>query len=230
MDRRSLILAGLALGLAHLPRASAAEEELLAIAVVLELDPGLAERARAVNARIRARDARTVPLDATHVPHVALVRQFLRRADVDRVTQVLQKVRESSSLPMQLRLTGASVAPWNGSAMVCLDVERSAMLSALQEAVLAASIPFVAPRGDASAFVRDPPDAAIDVATLDDVSAFAVKNAAANYRPQVAAGVTSRPVAAAIVAERFEPVTGGVAQLALFQLGNDGAARRRLWP
>jgi hypothetical protein len=232
MQRRSfLVLAPAALIVGSRCTFAAAAEELVAINVLIEPDAALAARARALNARLRQPgQPRTFALDESHVPHVTLVQQYLRRAELPSLGAVLQDVLESNPMPSQLRLTGVSVAPWNGASMVSLEVERTAMLSRLQEALLAALIPFVAPKGDATAFVRDAPDSSIDAATLDYVSAFPARQVGENYRPHITVGLAPKAVAQALRIEPFEPQAYAAAGVRIYQLGNDGTARRLLWP
>ena len=231
MDRRFLLsLAPAVAVLALARRARSAESGLLAVDVLLEPDDALADRARALNARLRASERNGFPLDETHVPHLSLVQQFVRREDVGRLGELIAKVLEASPAPMQIEVTGIDLAPWNRATMVSLAVERNAVLSRLQAALITSLIPFVAPAGDANAFVRDAPDSQIDTTTIDYVSSFLLKHAGDSYQPHVTVGLASKAAAQALKAEPFERRSYGVSRAAVYQLGNAGTARRRLWP
>lgn len=231
MDRRSLLtLASFAAALGLARRGRTAEPGLVAIDILLEPDAALADRARALNSQLRPSDPRGFALDATHVPHVTLIQQFVRQGDVARLGDVIGMVLEGTPAPAELNVTGLELSAWNGSVMVSIGIERSAMLARLQAALVASLIPFVAPAGDASAFVRDPPDTQIDAATIDYVSGFLLKRTGENYEPHVTVGVASKAAAEALKAKPFERRSYGVARVAAYQIGNGGTARRRLWP
>jgi len=231
MDRRSLLsLASIAATFGLPRKGRTAEAGLVAIDVLLEPDAALAERARALNAQIRPSDARGFALDATHVPHVTLIQQFVRQGDVARLGDVVAMALESAPPPSDLNVTGLEFSSWNGGVMVSIGIERSGMLARLQAALVASLIPFVAPAGDASAFVRDPPETQIDAATLDYVSGFLLKRTGENYEPHVTVGVASKAAAEGLKAKPFERRSYGIARVAAYQIGNGGTARRRLWP
>jgi hypothetical protein len=161
---------------------------------------------------------------------VSLVQQFVRQEDVARVGPVVAKALEGTPAPERLDVTGIDVAPWNGEAMVSLRVEPTAVLLHLQEALVAALIPLAAPAGDAAAFVRDAPETVIDITTIGYVSSFVLKQTGDKFQPHVTVGTTTPAGATALKNESFARQSGGVKGVAVYQLGNSGTARRRLWP
>jgi 2'-5' RNA ligase len=233
MDRRSLlglVSAAMALGASRGTPSAEASGNLVAIDVLLEPDSALADRARALNARLRSSDTRGFALDATHVPHVTLVQQFMRREDVPRLGDVITRAIDGITMPTELRVTGIELSPWSGNTMVSLVIQRSMMLARLQAALVTSLIPLVAPAGDASAFVREPPDPQIDAATIDYVSSFLLKRTADNFQPHLTVGLATRSAAEALKGEPFEARSYGIERLAAYHIGEGGTARRRVWP
>jgi hypothetical protein len=230
MKRRRLFSLIPVLAMAAGAPLSAAQPDVVAINVLLEPDAALADRATALNVRVRATERRGFALDATHVPHVTVVQQYVRREDVGSVGAAIQKVLETTPAPMELEVVGVDASPWSGSTMASLRVGPAPALMRFQEAVVAALIPLAAPAGDAAAFVRDPPETSIDSATMDYVSGFVLKNTGEKYQPHVTVGLTTQALASTLKAEPFQRQKFAVAKVAVYQLGNSGTARRRLWP
>src|SRR5262249_26468604 len=56
-----------------------------AIDIALEPDATMMEHAKAANARLLASFPKGFPLDETHHPHVTMLQQFVRTADLDKV-------------------------------------------------------------------------------------------------------------------------------------------------
>lgn len=230
MNRRNLLLLIPGLAVIAASPSSAAQPEVVAIDVLLEPDASLAERATQLNARLRASQARGFALDATHVPHLTVVQMYVRRDDLGSIGNVIRKVLEDSPAPAELEVVGIDAAPWGGSSIVTLRVEAASALLRMQEALVAALIPLAAPAGDAAAFVRDPPETSIDDATISYVSTFLLKNTGEKYQPHVTIGLTTPAVASTLKKEPFKRQKFAITNVALYQLGYSGTARRKLWP
>src|SRR5579872_4119921 len=86
MDRRTLVASMAAVpafALTH--RAFAQQNEVTAIDIALEPDATMVQRAKDANARLRKSFPKGFALDETHHPHVSVLQQFVRTADLDTI-------------------------------------------------------------------------------------------------------------------------------------------------
>ena len=83
--------AGAAMLLGNAGRAGAEQNPVTAIDVALEPDATMIQHAKANNARLLKTYPNGFALDATHNPHVTLLQQFVRAADLDKVYAAADK-------------------------------------------------------------------------------------------------------------------------------------------
>lgn len=205
--------------------------EVLAIDVLIEPDAVLADLARALNARLRVDHPQGHALDATHVPHVSLLHRYVRRSGTAALCAAVAAVVSRPDLqPSRLRATGYTVAEWAGQINVSIEVQRTPLLLRLQQEIEGAVAPFAVPRGDATAFVRSPGPPDIDQSTIDYVANFVPERMGEAWSPHVTIGSASAWMGEQLRGERFEPLEFAIARFAVYQLGNRGTARLRLWP
>jgi len=205
---------------------------MIAINILLLPEPAAAERARAVNARLHAA-APGFALDATHVPHVSLLHLVVRASDVQSLSAALRNSITAADLSkIPLRAAGYDSGPWNGGTMVSIRIERSPELAALQGTALRAAAPFAQSEGiDAGMFDTSgasPRDSAVNDETIEYVRTFREKRTGERFSPHITVGLASSETAQRLRAESFEPRSYRIESLAIFQLGNDGTARREL--
>ena len=108
MMKQSKIVAALGIGLAFLfsdvGASKAQQNPVTAIDIALEPDATMLKHAQADNARLLKNFPKGFALDATHNPHVTLLQQFVRTADLEKVYAALDKVfaqREAHQLETQ---------------------------------------------------------------------------------------------------------------------------------
>ena len=91
---------GLALVLGFAQGAVAQQDPLTAIDIALEPDATMVQHATAANARLIKSFPKGFSLDTTHHPHISMLQQFVRTADLDKVfaaaTTVLAKEKPAS--------------------------------------------------------------------------------------------------------------------------------------
>ena len=95
MLKNTNILTALCIGLALLGYAapSSAQQNLVtAIDIALEPDQTMIQHAKADNARLLKAYPQGFTLDATHQPHITMLQQFVRTADLDKVYAAAAKV------------------------------------------------------------------------------------------------------------------------------------------
>jgi len=125
-----------------------------AIDILLEPDATMVQHAHADNARLLKAYPKGFALDATHQPHLTLIQQFVRTADLEKVyaaaNQVLAKHRPGSWSLKAFKYYYIPVPP-NGIAGIV--VEPSDDLLRLQQELLNGVAPFTEKTGTAAAFV-----------------------------------------------------------------------------
>ena len=129
------------------------ESRVTAIDILLEPDATMVQHAQADNARLLKAYPTGFALDPTHQPHLTLIQQFVRAADLEEVcvaaNQVLAKENVASWNLKAFRYYYIPVPP-NGIAGIV--VEPTEELLRLQRRLLDAVAPFTEKTGTAAAF------------------------------------------------------------------------------
>jgi 2'-5' RNA ligase len=209
--------------------------KLIAIDVLVEPDEATRDYARALNRRLREAMPEGFALDDTHVPHITLLQQYVRAADLDRALDAEGSTMTAHSLaPVQLRAARLAHAAWDatGVGMLSLMLDEDPRLTGLQDELVAAVAPFTRPHGSSAAFFTDPGDSAINETTVRYVETFVPEQTGSGYAPHLTVGMGRFGDLEALEAEPFEPFGVTVQAVAVFQLGDNGTARCRLrtWP
>ncbi len=95
MLKSAKILAALGVGLLSIlgfAGTSTAQDAVTAIDIALEPDITMIQHAQADNARLLKAFPKGFALDATHHPHISMLQQFVRTADLDKVATAANKV------------------------------------------------------------------------------------------------------------------------------------------
>ena len=74
-----------------------------------------------------------------------------------------------------------------------------------------------------------PDSAEISAATIQYVKVFIANYTGTNFKPHITVGVGEEAFVRKMDEERFAPFSVAVAGVAIYQLGNLGTARRKLW-
>ena len=177
----------------------------MAIDVALLLPEPVQERSRAVNAALWAGRPDGFRFDATHLPHITLAQQFVRRASLpaltERIDPVLHRVQ-----PLALRLVGV------GSSETALHfgVEPTPDLQRLHENLMDALQPLEEADGSAEAFYSEGEPAREK--DIEWVRQYRIKASYANFVPHITLGIGRAP-------ELLEPFEFTADQVALCHLG-----------
>src|SRR5271170_7439317 len=89
--------------LVYAESSDAQQDPVTAIDIALEPDATMIQHAQADNARLLKAFPKGFALDATHHPHVTMLQQFVRTADLDKVYAAADKVFVSEK-PMSWKL------------------------------------------------------------------------------------------------------------------------------
>ncbi len=206
-----------------------------AINVLLEPDDSTRALARDLNAQLRRMMPEGFAFDATHAPHMTLLQQYVRSAEIGRVLDAVDSTVAGTDLA-SLRLHAAAIshAEWDppGIGIASLMLGRDPRLLELQTALITALAPFTVPRGTAAAFVTYPGEPGINATTIDYVERFVPDHCCSSYEAHLSIGMGRLADLETIETEPFRPFDVHPVAVSVFHLGNNGTARRRLrmWP
>lgn len=204
---------------------------LTAIDILVNPDDTAIEHARTWNARMRQSVPDGFALDATHQPHITTLQRYVRTADLDHVYGAVEQTLASTDAgSLSYRAVAVKHADWGvpDQGLAVLIVQPSPEVLDFKAALLAAITPFVEPGGTAEAFVRDPGEE-ISQSTLDWVENFVpAQIGAGHFIAHITVGFASLNDLKAIEAEPFNAFAVHPSSVAVYQLGNSGAAREQL--
>jgi len=144
MGRRSVLagfgtLAALSTGATT---ARAQKSAVTAIDIALEPDEIMIQHALAANARLRRDFPKGFALDATHQPHITMLQQFVRTADLDQVYAAVERVfGEENPLSWKLKAVRYYYIPSPPIGLAGIVVEPTPDLLRLQQKLIAAVTP-----------------------------------------------------------------------------------------
>ena len=201
-----------------------------AINIVLELDEATVARAKTVNARLRSSFPQGFALDASHVPHITLLQRYVRTRDLDATYAAVRRALDTKPLAgIKLTAVGYSYSRFGDTGLASVVIKPAPELVKLQQLLIEALTPYEAGDGTSAAFVTAPDEAGISPATIEYVKVFAANYTGANFKPHITVGQGDEEIVGKMKQERFAPFTVTVAGAAIYQLGNLGTARRKLW-
>jgi 2'-5' RNA ligase len=203
---------------------------LIAINVLLDPDAATVEKARATNARLRANYPGGFALDANHAPHITVLQQFVRTADLDEVANaVAELLRTEPPVKLETRATGYYYLADKTLALAGIVIEPTEDLRRLQQKVIDVVAPFAVEKGTGEAFAPRLDGGDIGQPTVDYVNNFVGPRTGMNYHPHLTVGIGTRDFVEALKAEPFEPFTVRAVSVSLYQVGDYGVAQRKLY-
>jgi len=203
---------------------------LIAINVLLLPDAATAEKTLSTNARLLKNYPAGFALDANHAPHITLVQQFVKRADLAAVANVVAAAL-SNEQPVQWQsmATGFYDMAYKNLGLVGIVIEPTAGLQRLQQTIIAAVAPFAVDKGTAEAFAPRADGESITQATVDYVNNFVGSSSGINYHPHLTCGIGNRDFVDALKAEPFEPISCEPIGVSIYQIGDYGTAQIKLY-
>ena len=118
------------------------------------------EHAKADNARLLKVFPKGFALDATHHPHVTMLQQFVRTADLDRVYDAVNKVlAKEKPTNWKLKAFKYYYIPDKDIGLAGIVVEPTEDLLRLQKEIIDAVAPFTVSTGTTAAFAPQKKDA-----------------------------------------------------------------------
>lgn len=207
----------------------AQEHPVTAIDIALEPDATMVQHVQADNGRLLKAYPEGFALDETHHPHLTMVQQFVRTADLEKVyaaaNQVFAKENVKSWKLSAFKYYDIPVPP-NGIAGIV--VARTDDLLRLHRELIEAIAPFVEKNGTVDAFVSTDGGRDIQPGLIDYVANFATVAAGEHFNPHVTIGVAPQAYLDGMLAEPFKAFTFSPAGASVYQVGTFGAARKKL--
>ena len=233
MLRYNKLLAALAIGLGvlfdHAETARAQQDAITAIDIALEPDATMIEHAQADNARLLKAFPKGFALDATHHPHVTMLQQFVRTADLDKVYAAAAKVLVSEEpTSWKLKAFKYYYIPAPPLGLAGIVVEPTQDLLRLQQELIDAVTPFTVKTGTPAAFMSTEDGRDIQKDLIEYVAHFVEIAAGKKFNPHVTIGVATETYLKEMLAEPFSAFTFSPASASVYQLGSFGTARKEL--
>jgi hypothetical protein len=203
---------------------------LTAIDILVNPDRAAIEKAHEINARMRASVPSGFALDATHQPHITTLQRYVRSADLNSVYDVVDHTIKATNVrSLSYEAVEIGHADWGvpGQALAAVVLTPSPEVLDFQANLLEAITPFLGSDGSADAFVRDP-DEEISQSTMDWVQNYVPNQIGTNYVAHITVGFATVDDLRMIEGEPFQKFPIHPASVAVYQLGNSGAARTQL--
>jgi 2'-5' RNA ligase len=227
------VFAAIGLGLAlvlGLAQGAVAQQNLLtAIDIALEPDATMLQRAKDANARLLKSFPKGFALDETHHPHVTLLQQFVRTADLDKVYAAANAVLAKEK-PTSWTLTASKYyyIPSAPVGLAGIVVKPTEDLHRLQNELIKAVEPYTAKTGTPAAFFSEVGGRDIQESLIEYVSHFVTIAAGKRFNPHVTIGVGTETYLNKMLAEPFDSFTFSPTGASVYQLGSFGTARKEL--
>ena len=198
-----------------------------AIDILLEPDAAMLQRAQVVNDRLLEVFPKGFALDATHRPHITLVRRFVLTENPDKVYGAVGKVFASADVTgLKLEAFKHYYIPNKDIGLAGIVIKPSPEMK-LELKGIDAVAPFAVKTGTSAAFVTgDVPE--VLPALIAYVKEFVPKSSGENFHPHVSTGVATKEYLDKMLAEPFKILTFSPAGAAVYQLGHFGTAARKL--
>ena len=204
--------------------------DLTAIDILVNPDDAAIAKAHAFNARMRESVPSGFALDATHQPHITTLQRYVRTADLGHVYDAVeQTINATDVAALGYEVAAIGHADWGvpGQGLAALVIKPSAEVLAFQANLLTAVTPYLGSDGTPEAFVRDPGEE-ISQSTMDWVQNYVPHQIGAKYIAHLTVGFGTLEDLEKIEAEPFDAFPIHPASVAVYHLGNSGAARTQL--
>jgi hypothetical protein len=171
---------------------SAQENAVTAIDIALEPDATMIQHAQADNARLLKAFPKGFALDATHHPHVSMLQQFVRTADLDKVYAAANTVFASEKpTGWKLKAFKYYYIPSPPVGLAGIVVEPTDDLRRLQQELIDAVTPFTVKTGTPAAFMSTEDGRDIQPDLIEYVAHFVKIAAGEKFNPHVTIGVAT---------------------------------------
>jgi|RhiMethySRZTD1v2_1073278.scaffolds.fasta_scaffold38539_8 2'-5' RNA ligase len=200
-----------------------------AIDILLEPDATMIAHAKAANQRLLKSFPLGFALDETHHPHITCLQRYVATADLDKLYEAVGKVlSEETPTSWKLRAYKYYYIPWKNIGIAGIVVEPTDDLIRFQKKLIDAVAPFAEKTGAAAAFVTTAEDPDINQPTIDYVTTYVPEHTGKNFNPHVTIGIATPDYLKKLLDEKSEAFTFSPVGVSVYQLGNLGAAQKKL--
>jgi 2'-5' RNA ligase len=230
MHRCLKVLAVSTIGLlASLPGRAGEPNSVTAIDILLEPDATMIEHAKAANQRLLKSFPIGFALDETHHPHITCLQRYVETTDLNKLYEVVGKVlAEERPTSWKLKAYKYYYIPWKNIGLAGIVIEPTDDLIRFQKKLIDAVAPFTEKTGTAAAFVTTAESPDINQPTIDYVNSYVPDHTGKNFNPHVTIGIASQDYLKKLLDEKFEAFTFSPVGVSVYQLGNLGAAQKKL--
>jgi 2'-5' RNA ligase len=213
----------------HAEQSIAQQNPITAIDAALEPDATMIQHAKATNVRLLKAYPDGFALDATHNPHITMLQQFVRTADLDKVYAALNNaLADERPTSWKLKAVKNYYIPSPPIGVAGIVVEPTPDLLRLQQKIIDAVAPFTVKTGTAAAFMSTEGGRDIQGFLINYVNNFVQAAAGKKFNPHVTTGVATEAYLNDMLAEPFEAFTFSPVSVSVYQLGTYGTARKEL--
>jgi len=213
----------------HTATSRAQQNPVTAIDIALEPDQTMIQRAQAANARLLKAFPRGFALDATHHPHVTMLQQFVRTADLEKIYAAVDKVlADEKPTTWTLKAYKYYYIPSPPIGLAGIVVEPTPDLLRLQQKIIDVVMPYTVKTGTPAAFMSTENGRDIQKPLISYVAHFVQIGAGKKFNPHVTIGVATISYLKKMLAEPFDAFTFSPAGASVYQLGSFGTARKEL--
>jgi hypothetical protein len=208
-----------------------AQSDIIAIDILLEPDQTMLDSAKVYNERMQNNYSGpgSYSLDDLHTPHITVLQCFVKSADLENVyAAVLKLVKNENPVKYQLSSKGFYYYPTNGLGLAGITIDTTPALMRFQSKIIEALKPYIVVGTDA-AFVQNTDGTPIAKGSDTYVNGFIPDHSGAKYNPHVTIGLAHEDFLNALIAAPYHPFTFKCSSLSIYQLGDYGTARKKLW-
>jgi hypothetical protein len=153
--------------------ASAAQNHVTAINILLEPDATMLQRAQGANACLLQNYPKGFSLGGQYAPHISVLQRYVRTADLDEVYKAADKVLANEKpTSWKLKAFKYIYIPDGPIGLAGVAAEPTADVLRLQKELIDAVAPFTVPTGTAAAFVTTPQNPDIVEPLIQYVAVF----------------------------------------------------------
>jgi hypothetical protein len=209
--------------------ACAQESQLTAIDIALRPDATMCKKAIAANSRLLKDYPQGFALDASHNPHITVLQRYVKTDDLNKVYEVARQVVVKEQ-PTHWKLLAFKYYYGKGekTGLAGIVVKPSPDLLRLQKELIDALAPYSVPEGTSAAFITTPDEPNINTFTIEFVSSYIEKASGDKFNPHVTTGIGTIAYLDKLLAEPFKPFAFKPAEVCIYQLGDNGTARKKL--
>ena len=179
------------------------------------------------NARLLKAFPKGFALDETHHPHVTMLQQFVRTADLDKVYAAANVVlAKEKPMGWTMKAIKYYYIPSPPIGLAGIVVEPTDDLHRLQNELIQAVAPFTLKTGTPAAFFSNEGGRDIQTSLIDYVANFATIAAGKKFNPHVTIGVGTEAYLDKMLAEPFESFTFSPVGASVYQLGSFGTLEK----